>query len=265
MNMLNKSTNRRATARLGLGTLTRLALLAGLCQPAISMARDLHTYAFTTQDVGGEANCFVYGEISYAVTPGDIELSRDELTSGHFSFHLNGSVVRHFDAAEGAGDFRTLTLNGTGHIDFGAMEELTGVFEADEPMSMRLGGGGGAIGDAPGDACVFLGTWHMAAIQDDDSDGVPSATDNCSEIANPYQRDSDADGFGNACDADLDNNCIVDNTDLERMRSVFFSDDHDADINGDGIVNVIDFGAALSRYMNLPGPSAYAGCVLPAA
>ena len=264
MRFSKKSTHGRATAAARVATLTKLALLAGLCQPALAFAGDLHTYGFTTDDVGGEANCFAYGEISYLVTPGDVDLSRAELTSSHFSFHINGSVVRQFDAGRGEGDFRTLTLTESGHIDFGAVEEFAGVFEADEPMTMRLGSGGGALGNAVGDACVFLGTWQLTTTRDDDADGVADSADNCSEVANPDQRDSDADGFGNACDADLDNNCVVDNADLQRMTSVFFSVDRNADINGDGIVNVVDFGAALSRHMTAPGPSAYAGCVLPA-
>ncbi|RME46106.1 MAG: hypothetical protein D6795_15850 [Deltaproteobacteria bacterium] len=36
---------------------------------------------------------------------------------------------------------------------------------------------------------------------DSDGDGIPDATDNCPEIANPFQTDDDGDGIGDACDA----------------------------------------------------------------
>jgi DMSO/TMAO reductase YedYZ molybdopterin-dependent catalytic subunit len=37
---------------------------------------------------------------------------------------------------------------------------------------------------------------------DDDNDGIPNSTDNCPNVYNPSQIDSDYDGIGNACDAD---------------------------------------------------------------
>lgn len=37
---------------------------------------------------------------------------------------------------------------------------------------------------------------------DDDGDGIPNDQDNCLTVANPDQRDSDGDGFGDACDID---------------------------------------------------------------
>jgi hypothetical protein len=38
-------------------------------------------------------------------------------------------------------------------------------------------------------------------MADIDSDGVPDATDNCPEVPNPSQLDSDGDGKGDACEA----------------------------------------------------------------
>ena len=88
-----------------------------------------------------------------------------------------------------------------------------------------------------------------------DGDGVPDATDNCLEIANLDQRDSDLDGFGNACDADLNNDGLVDFLDLGILKSVFFSADPHADLNGDGTVDFLDLGMMKGLFFRPPGPA----------
>jgi len=44
------------------------------------------------------------------------------------------------------------------------------------------------------------------ALADRDLDLWPDVADNCTDVANPSQRDSDADESGNACDCDFDQN-----------------------------------------------------------
>ncbi|MEO1573593.1 MAG: LamG-like jellyroll fold domain-containing protein [Pseudomonadota bacterium] len=98
-------------------------------------------------------------------------------------------------------------------------------------------------------------TVEPMAGADTDADGVPDTMDNCIDIANPDQRDSNGDGFGNRCDADLNDDCIVNVVDLGLLRSVFFTADDDADLSGDGIVNVVDLGLMRSLFFQVPGPS----------
>ncbi len=124
----------------------------------------------------------------------------------------------------------------------------------------------------PADATrLFLGThdgfgWfnnvgeHVVTVTvtpgvDSDSDGVVDAVDNCVLSANPDQTDSNADGYGNACDADLNDDCIVNATDLGLLRTVFFTADADADFTGDGIVNASDLGVMRATFFTPPGPS----------
>jgi hypothetical protein len=105
----------------------------------------------------------------------------------------------------------------------------------------------------PGRAFVVFG---RAAEPDADADGVVDAQDNCTLAANTDQRDTDADGFGNLCDGDLDNNCSINFTDLGLMKSVFFlSGDLDADLNGDLSVNFTDLGLMKQVFFTPPGPS----------
>ena len=90
---------------------------------------------------------------------------------------------------------------------------------------------------------------------DDDQDQLRNFLDNCTLIANSDQRDTNGDGFGNACDADLNNDGVINVVDLGLLRSVFFTANADADLNGDGVVNVVDLGLLRAAFFSAPGPS----------
>lgn len=89
--------------------------------------------------------------------------------------------------------------------------------------------------------------------------------DNCLLENNPNQRDTDGDGFGNICDADLNNDNVIDGQDLTLLQSKFLCTtatnpgidlcDH-ADFNGDNVVNNLDVGILKKYYDNHlpPGP-----------
>ncbi|MFK7887828.1 MAG: chondroitinase-B domain-containing protein [Gammaproteobacteria bacterium] len=109
---------------------------------------------------------------------------------------------------------------------------------------------------------VALGAFFIspsAWAQDSDGDGVNDQVDNCRLIANPAQTDGDSDNIGNQCDADINNDCIVNVVDLGIFRTRFFTPDAVADFNVDGIVNVLDLGILRTLFFQPPGPSA-AGC-----
>ncbi len=89
---------------------------------------------------------------------------------------------------------------------------------------------------------------------DADNDGVADVIDNCSGVSNAPQRDTDGDGFGNACDADLDNDGVVNFLDLSIMKDRFFGTDPDADLNGDGVVNFEDLAILKGQFFQSPGP-----------
>ena len=75
---------------------------------------------------------------------------------------------------------------------------------------------------------------------DADGDGVEDSIDNCLSTSNLTQLDTDGDGYGNACDADLNNDGIVNTWDLALFKKRFGTSDADADFNEDGIVNTWD-------------------------
>ncbi len=93
-------------------------------------------------------------------------------------------------------------------------------------------------------------------LPDKDADGIADAVDNCIDQPNPAQVDSNADGFGNACDADLNNDNIVNVLDLSLLRAAFFEDSplSDADFDGDGDVAISDLAVMRRLFFKPPGP-----------
>jgi hypothetical protein len=102
---------------------------------------------------------------------------------------------------------------------------------------------------------------------DDDSDGVENLLDNCISVPNGpaipdaggnSQMDSNGDGFGNACDADLNNDGVTNGLDVGPFVAEFGTAGPHADLNGDGVVNGLDVDMFVSRFGQAPGPSGLA-------
>ncbi|MEO1574776.1 MAG: dockerin type I repeat-containing protein, partial [Pseudomonadota bacterium] len=147
------------------------------------------------------------------------------------------------------GEFETTLLLSPGEVIDGAtLSSWVMRQEAATPGALFI-----VANFADGGRGVILIEDEPASI-DTDGDGVADDADNCL-APNPNQRDTDGDSIGNACDGDLNNDCIVNVQDLGLLRSVFFSADAEADFNGDGVVNVIDLGLLRTFFFNAPGPS----------
>ena len=97
---------------------------------------------------------------------------------------------------------------------------------------------------------------------DQDGDGVLDHEDNCIRHANPTQRDTDIDGFGNICDADFTNDGNVSLNDYFMLsRAIFTWRGHPAydkhvDLDGDGAIDLGDFLGLSAAFGGPPGPSA---------
>jgi len=120
-----------------------------------------------------------------------------------------------------------------------------------------------------GDPLMVTARPVTARPADQDGDGVPDARDDCPEIPNPDQRDTDGDGIGNACDPDFDEDGLVTTSwgalapppapgDLERLvlavRNGIANPDYD--LNGDGKVDALDVAIAELWLFRPPGPGA---------
>jgi hypothetical protein len=104
-----------------------------------------------------------------------------------------------------------------------------------------------------------------AAEGDRDADGVPDLEDNCVRLANGplkpdrggnSQLDTNEDGYGNSCDADFDNDGLVDADDLSLMQAQMGSRTaRDQDMNGNGLVDPSDHTRLQNLMGSPPGPS----------
>jgi hypothetical protein len=106
---------------------------------------------------------------------------------------------------------------------------------------------------------ALVGTAATGAT-DTDGDGMPDGQDNCILLANPSQCDSDGDGYGNRCDADLNNNGFANAQDTTLFRQQLGQPSvgplyNKADINCNGAVNAQDTTLFRSLLGSPPGPS----------
>ncbi len=90
---------------------------------------------------------------------------------------------------------------------------------------------------------------------DNDGDGIADSQDNCSQTFNPGQQDTDSDGYGNICDADLDNDGVVGFMDFNIFKAAWLSTalspnwNPDADLDSDNVVGFQDFNVFKGRWL----------------
>lgn len=137
--------------------------------------------------------------------------------------------------------------------NFGAVHDANNAiyFDAVEIYSDLLSGATGSMS---------AGTVGPAAT-DTDSDGVTDEIDNCTTKSNAGQVDSDADGYGNACDGDLNGNGFTNAQDFVLFRDQLGAASvapvyNPADLNTNGFVNSADYVLFRALLGSAPGPSA---------
>ena len=147
-----------------------------------------------------------------------------------------------------------------------------------------FGDGSTGIGEAPSHIYAAVGSYPVTLMVvddegtlsdpvlttadiaiDTDGDGIADTLDNCILVANGplipdaggnSQLDTDGDGFGNICDADLNQDLLTNLSDFSLFRiALNTTQDPDADFNGDGTVDLSDFSLFRIMFSSPPGPS----------
>ncbi len=97
---------------------------------------------------------------------------------------------------------------------------------------------------------------YIGPPQDSDGDGIPDGADNCTDVVNPSQVDTNFDGFGNHCDADVNDDCAVNFGDLAMLKAAFTPRPYnpDVDFNDDGFINFADLAVMKATFFNGPNP-----------
>ena len=94
-----------------------------------------------------------------------------------------------------------------------------------------------------------------AMLADGDGDGIPSSSDNCVDIANPGQTNTDGDPQGNACDPDDDNDFL---SDVDE-GSLYGTDPLLADTDGDTVNDGLEIEAGTDPLLDTSYPLLYNG------
>jgi hypothetical protein len=108
-------------------------------------------------------------------------------------------------------------------------------------------------------ALLFGGAPALAGpATDTDGDGVDDHLDNCSDVVNAAQDDTDGDDCGNLCDADYDDSGTVGFPDFATFSAEFANNYEEAvhtePVPG-GVVGFPDFAFYSAAFASNPGPS----------
>lgn len=163
-----------------------------------------------------------------ALTSGEVTVASEERVSLEIWRHATRTEPERFVAQVGEYDADRITI---GPIGRGHLVRIVPTRDRDT-----------AIDSLYVDTDYTVGLPAGMRLADADADTWPDFFDNCPDTSNPEQFDDDRDRFGNACDADLDNDCELTQADVDRVRACSGADmnrepdlDEDPDRHGEDL------------------------------
>jgi len=214
--------------------------------------------SFSSRGPGPVGTVCGEGYFPEIVAPGvSIHMADAGSIANVFDLYQNNSGTS-FAAPHVAGSM-ALLMEAFPNLSVGALESLleysaVDINAATEPGPDQNAGYGRIDVSAAYDYAIFS---CLPGSPDADADGIPDACDNCINKSNAYQLDTDRDLVGNACDADFDNNNIVDFGDVVYALGYIGQADSKVDIDLNGIVDYGDIVTMLGMVNKPLGPSGF--------
>lgn len=157
----------------------------------------------------------------------DLESSVSSLEGLSGVTQIGSLILQNNNSLTSLGDLSSLTNVATG--------EITGNTNLNEcciiaPFVSNLTISGNATN------CESENTILNTCVQDSDNDGINNDVDNCVNIPNPNQEDTNNNGIGDICETDTDNDGVIDYYD----NCINASNPNQEDYDNDGLGNICD-------------------------
>ncbi len=234
-----------------------------------TMVGDILNFGFSATATNFTGSAVFYDNILFG---GAGDWDRDDVADNSDNCIFAANADQRDTNGDNFGNACDADLNADCSVNFGDLADLKAVFFPSYGEDADFDGDGSvSFGDlAVMKASFFNGAYPgpgpsalptACDAPDTDGDGVIDSEDNCTLEPNADQRDTNGDGYGNICDADLDNDCVIDITDANLMSQAFGCTPgspawcEDADLHGDGVVDATDVALLQAAVFTAPGPS----------